>query len=149
MENGEEDKSKKETGCLFFNFEIKRNLIPLSTEITKRNKTIKKMCSDMSSVDEKFLFSTKEQYLKKNMKKYKFFWSQYMNNSNNSKKEKKENSKNNNHCLSSKIYFGPFFNQNCHFDGMDNVKKYDQIKKMITKSSNFSFLKDPKSINFC
>ena len=140
MDKEEEDKPKKEIGCLFYNFNIKKNPTPLSAEITKRNKKIKKMCHDMNADTENFM----DKYL--NLKYYKLYLKYYSPKLISLKKVTNRN--NNRRSLHSKIYFGNFFNQNSEFDGMNNMKKYEQIKKMISKSSNFAFIKDPKSFKF-
>ena len=139
MDIEEEYKPKKEIGCLFYNFNIKKNQTPLTTEISKRNKKIKKMCRDMNA-------DTENLFLKGNLKYYKLYMDYLSPNLNNLKKVTNKNNKRTS--LNSKIYFGTFFNQNSEFDDMSDVAKYEQIKKIISKSSNFSFVKDLKSIKF-
>ena len=140
MEKEEEEKPKKETGCLFYNFDIKKNQTPLLTEIKNRNSKIKQMCDDMNTDAEKYL----DIYLKKNWNYYKY-WMKYLSPKSDNPKNKINNNK---PSLNSKIYFGSFFNQNSQFDGMDDVKKYENLKNIITKSSNFTFIKNPKSIKY-
>ena len=91
MEKEEESIPKKEAGCLFYNFSTGNNLAPISTEINKRNKKIKNMCSEMNSEIEKY--NSKDKYMKNNIKFYNLFWSQFFfpkvnkQNKNNKKKE--------------------------------------------------------------
>ena len=76
MEKEEESTPKKETGCLFYNFITGNNSTPISTEINIRNKKIKNMCSEMNSEIEKS-YSSKDKYMKNNIKFYNLFWSKF------------------------------------------------------------------------
>ena len=144
MEKEEESIPKKETGCLFYNFSTGNNLAPISTEINRRNKKIKNMCSEMNSEIEKY--DSKDKYMKNNIKFYNLFWSQFFFPKVNKPPNKKTKITKKRNSLNSKIYFGSFFNQNSQFDGTENVMKYEKLKNIISKSCNFSFLKKPKSI---
>ena len=144
MEKEEESIPKKETGCLFYNFSTGNNLAPISTEINRRNKKIKNMCSEMNSEIEKY--NSKDKYMKNNIKFYNLFWSQFFFPKVNKPPNKKTKITKKRNSLNSKIYFGSFFNQNSQFDGTENVMKYEKLKNIISKSCNFSFLKKPKSI---
>lgn len=146
MEKEEEELPKKETACLFFNFNIKNNFIPLSKEIKLKRTKIKNMCDKMNTEYEKFYIGEHDNYMKNNLKFYKLFWAQYLSPKENKPIKKKKKIKKGQ--LNTKIYFGTFFNQNSQFDGWENVRKYDRIKKLISKSNNFSFVKDPKTIKF-
>ena len=145
MEKEEESTPKKETGCLFYNFITGNNSTPISTEINIRNKKIKNMCSEMNSEVEKS-YSSKDKYMKNNIKFYNLFWSKFYFPKVNKPSNKKTKIAKKRNSLNSKIYFGSFFNQNSEFDGTENVMKYEKLKKIISKSGNFSFLKKPKSI---
>ena len=50
--------------------------------------------------------------------------------------------------LDSKIYFGSFLDQNYYYDKAEISNKYDNMKKIISKSKNFSFIKNLKTANF-
>ena len=39
-------------------------------------------------------------------------------------------------------------NENYYYDNSERSTKYDNIKKIISKSKNFSFIKNPKTVNF-
>lgn len=146
MEKEEENQPKKETACLFYNFIVNNNVTPLSNEIKARKSKLKNMCDKMNSEAEKFYLSQQDHYMKSNLKYYKLFWSKYMSPTLNKPIKKKRNIKKSQ--LNEKIYFGTFFNQNCQFDGLENVRKYDRIKKLLSKSPYFSFVKDPNTIKF-
>ena len=146
MEKEEENQPKKETACLFYNFMLNNNATPLSKEIKLRKTKIKNMCDNMNSEAEKFYLSQQDNHMKNNLKYYKLFWSRYMQPGLRKPIKEKRNKKKSQ--LNEKIYFGTFFNQNCQFDGSENVRKYDRIKKLISKSPYFSFVKDPKTIKF-
>ena len=146
MEKEEEDEPKKETACLFYNFNINNSQAQISTEIKVKNNEINNMCSEMKSEIDDFFLSTQDKNIINNLKYFKLYWSQFV--ANKIIKPQKLKKKVKNNPFNSKIYFGSFFNHNSRFDGMENVKKYEKIKKIISKSSNYSFLKDPKLIKF-
>lgn len=145
MESDDENAAKKETGFLFYNLNIKKNQIGISSEIKIRNNKIKNMREEMNSEIEKS-YSSQDKYMKSNLKYFKMYWSQFLFPKTDNKPKKPKKKKIN--LLSSKIYFGSFFNQNSQFDITENDRKYDKIKKVLSRSSNFSFIKDPKTIKF-
>ena len=146
MEKEEESEPKKETACLFYNFNTHDNQPQISAQIKLRNKKIKDICNELNAKIEQFYSSSNDKYMKNNFKYYKLFWDKYLSHKNIKPQNVVKKIKKNH--LGSKIYFGSFFNQNSRFDGTEGVKKYESMKKIISKSSNFSFIKDPKSIKF-
>lgn len=143
MEKEKDNLPNKETACLFYNVNIERNQVPLSSEITIRTDEIKKIKSEISNEIEQFFLSSND--MKKNVKYYKLFWNKYLSPKVNKTKKKPKKIKSSS--LNSKIYFGTFFNQSSYFDEIKDIK-YDKIKKTLSRSSNFWFTKDPKSVKF-
>ena len=141
MDNDDEYLPKKESGCLFHNFRLKKNPTPISTEIKARNQEMRNMYDKMDSELERFY--TQDKDVKTNIKYYKFLWSRYLLPHLYQKPKNKIPKKK--YSLNNKIYFGTFFS---YYDGYNDVRKYDKIKKIISSSSNFSFVKDPKSLTF-
>ena len=143
MENDDENLPKKESGCLFYNFNLKKNPTPISTEINVRNQEMRDMHDKIDSELEQF-YGSQDKDIISSKKYYKYLWSHnllphlY-------KPKKKVLKKNIQYSLNNKIYFGTFFS---YYDGYEDVRKYDKIKKIISRSSNFSFVKDPKSLTF-
>ena len=132
---------KKETGCLFHNFEENKKEVPFLTHIKLKNKEMNNIYSNIKKYYKKISLTEEDQselfkqILSKNMDK----------NKKTSIKIKKK--KNNNSQLNSKIYFGSFIN-NPRSEKIDIVHKYENLKEKIFKSSNFSLIKDPNKIRF-
>ena len=145
MEKEDQFQLKKETGALFYNFKIKNNNIPITTEIKSRDKKIKDMFIDINTEIDNFYLSTNNNLNEKNIEFYRN-WMKYLtpllNKPNKIKLKKKKNVS-----LYSKIYFGSFLDENYYYDNAERSTKYDNIKKIISKSKNFSFVKNPKTIN--
>ena len=146
MEKEDQFQLKKETGALFYKLKIKNNNTPIITEIKSRNKKIKDLYIDTNTEIDNFYLSAKNSITEKNIKFYRN-WMKYLtpflNKPNKIKlKTKKKLS------LNSKIYFGSFLNENYYYDNSERSTKYDNIKKIISKSKNFSFIKNPKTVNF-
>ena len=146
MEKEGEFQLKKETGALFYNFKIKNNNKPITTEIKSRDKKIKDMYIDINTEIDNFYLSANSNLTEKNIKFYRY-WMKYLtpflNKPNKIKLKKKKKVS-----LNSKIYFGSFLNENYYYDNAERSTKYDNIKKIISKSKNFSFIKNPKTVNF-
>ena len=47
-----------------------------------------------------------------------------------------------------KFHFGSFINSGLYLEGYENINKFDHIKSKISKSKNFSFIKDPKTMRY-
>ena len=135
---------KKETAALFYNFNIKNSRTPITTDIKLRNNEIKELCSNMRTEIDKFYASGNDN--NKNLNFFKYYWTQYSSPNESSKKLIKMKKKKIN--LNSKIYFGTFLNPNIYYDIIENTKKYEKIKNKISKSPNFSFIKNPKTFKY-
>ena len=146
MKEEDKKKYKKETAALFYNLNIKNNTKPIKAEIKLRNNKIKNMYNHMNTEIENFYISSSDTFIKNNIKFYRLYRTQYL--SNGEKQQTKIRKKKKKIGLNSKIYFGEFINQNTQFDEMEDIKKYEKIKKLLSKSKNFSFVKNPKTIKF-
>lgn len=146
MEKEKEIFPNKETACIFYNVEIEKVHAPLSKEITRRTNEIKKIKSEFNTEIDQMFLSFEDNFMKKSVKYYKLFLNKYL--SPQVSKPKKKKKKITSSSLNSKIYFGTFYNQSSSY--YDEIKdlKYDKIKKILSKSSNFWFIKDPKSIKY-
>ena len=103
------------------------------------------MFIDINTEIDNFYLSTNNNLNEKNIEFYRN-WMKYLtpllNKPNKIKLKKKKNVS-----LYSKIYFGSFLDENYYYDNAERSTKYDNIKKIISKSKNFSFVKNPKTIN--
>ena len=147
MENEKTEGIKKETTCLFYNLEIKEDKTPLSRKITDKKRKIAEINIKIDS------------YLKNNLTEnnllerdsygyYKHILSKYMTSHINNRKNKTNGKKINNSKLNTKIYFGSFLNGSYEFDGYENIRKFDNFKATLSKSKNFSFMKNPKNTKY-
>ena len=146
MEKEGQFQLKKGTCAPFYNFKIKNKDKPITTEIKSKNKKIKDMYIDINTEIDNFYLSAKNSITEKNIKFYRN-WMKYLTSLLNKPKKIKSKKKNKVN-LNSKIYFGSFLNENYYYDNSERSTKYDNIKKIISKSKNFSFIKNPKTVNF-
>ena len=146
MEKEDQFQLKKGTCAPFYNFKIKNKDKPITTEIKSKNKKIKDMYIDINTEIDNFYLSAKNNFTEKNIKFYRN-WMKYLTSLLNKPKKIKSKKKNKVN-LNSKIYFGSFLNENYYSDNSERSTKYDNIKKIISKSKNFSFIKNPKTVNF-
>jgi len=146
MEKENQFDMKKETAALFYNFKIKNYITPITTEIRSRNKKIKDMFFDINTEIDNFYLSANNNFTQNQINFYRY-WIKYLapllNKPNKIKLKKKKKVS-----LNSKIYFGSFLNENYYYDKAESSNKYDNIKKLISKSKNFSFIKNPKTLNY-
>ena len=146
MEKEDQFQLKKEDGALFYNFKIKNNNKPITTEIKSRDKKIKDMYIDINTEIDNFYLSANNNLTEKNIQFYRY-WIKYLTPFLNKPKKIKLKKKKN-FSLNSKIYFGSFLDENYYYGNAETSNKYDKIKKIISKSKNFSFIKNPKTVNF-
>ena len=77
MEKEDQFQLKKETGALFYNFKIKNNNTPITTEIKSRDKKIKDMYININTEIDNFYLSTNHNLTEKNIKFYRY-WMKYL-----------------------------------------------------------------------
>ena len=153
MEEEEKNKEfKKETGCLFYNFGTKKKVQPILTNIDLKKKKIRDIYSNIENyygnnnlTDNENANTQRDSY-----GYYRHIFTKYFHTQMN-KPVKNKNSKNKPKKLFniySKIHFGTFLNSASNFEGYKKIHKYEMIRTQLSKSKNFSFIKDPNMIKY-
>ena len=137
MDEDNKKEYKKETAALFYNFKIKNNIKPITTEIKLRNNKISNMCTHMSSEIENFYISSSDTFIKNNIKFYRLYWTQYL--SNGKKQQSKIRKKKKKINLNSKIYFGDFINQNTQFNEIEDIRRENTANKITLNKTSIYF----------
>ena len=151
MKEKNDEDFKKETACLFYHFKQNKKETPIMAQIKLQKKEMKDYINNIDAYyikrtlteDEKVEKTYKNTYdsyrhflikdMNSNIKKHKI-------NENMHKNQKKKFQ------LYSKINFGSFINNNSYPEEIR--KKYEKLNEKISKSNNFSFVKDPKTISY-
>ena len=150
MEEEKNKKYKKETACLFYNIEVSKKEIPISTLIDVRKNKMDSIVGDINNYSEKVSLTEKNQQRKDSYSYYRNIFNKYFSSQlNNQNKKEKQKIKPKQHFLTnSKIHFGNFINTHSYIEGYKKLAQYDFIKSKISKSKNFSFVKDPKTMRY-
>ena len=150
MKEEKNKKYKKETACLFYNIEVSKKEIPISTLIDVRKNKMDSIVGDINNYSEKVSLTEKNQQRKYSYSYYRNIFNKYFSSQlNNQNKKAKQKIKPKQHFLTnSKIHFGNFINTHSYIEGYKKLAQYDFIKSKISKSKNFSFVKDPKTMRY-
>ena len=154
MNGDKNNKLKKETACLFYNFKLNNKISPILTCIANKKKKISDIFSNIENYYGKNNNLTENEEFSRDSYGYyrhifsKFFSSKLnkVSNKNNNKKPKKKSKTFSQ--LTSKIHFGSFLNISANLDGYKNIHKLDDVKNQLSKSKNFSFIKDPNKMKY-
>ena len=155
MEEEKNNKYKKETSCLFYNFKINKKATPILTNIDDKKKKISDIYSNIDNYYGKKILTENDDFSKDSYGYYRHIFSKFLvsklnkvvKNETNKNKNQKNKSKTFFH-LSDKIHFGTFLNTSVNLEGNKSIHKIDFIKSQLSKSKNFSFYKDPKNMKF-
>ena len=151
MEEEEKNKEfKQETGCLFYNFGKNKKAEPIITNIDIKKRIIGDIYSNIENYYGNNNLTENENTQRDSYGYYRHIFTKYFHSQLN-KPVKNKNSKNKPKKLFqiySKIHFGSFLNSASNFEGYKKIHKYEMIKKQLSKSKNFSFVKDPNTIKY-
>ena len=150
MEEEKNKELKKETACLFYNFKFNNKEKPISTHIKDKKGKINDFYNNINKYYEKIALTEINSPQRDSYGYYRHFFTKYLEEQLKKKQNKKTPRKKLKHFfqLNSKIHFGSFINSGLYLEGYENINKFDHIKSKISKSKNFSFIKDPKTMKY-
>ena len=150
MEEEKNKEFKKETACLFYNFKFNNKEKPISTHIKDKKGKINDFYNNINKYYEKIALTEINSPQRDSYGYYRHFFTKYLEEQLKKKQNKKTPRKKLKHFfqLNSKIHFGSFINSGLYLEGYENINKFDHIKSKISKSKNFSFIKDPKTMKY-
>ena len=150
MEEEKNNEFKKETGCLFYNFETSNKTEPILANIDFKKKKIRDIYSNIDNYYVDNNLTENGNTPKDSYGYYRHIFTKYLNSQLN-KPTKNINTKNKPKKffqIFSKIPFGSFLNSTTNLEGYKNIHKYDMIKSQLSKSKNFSFIKVPNMVKY-
>ena len=149
MEEEKNKEFKKETACLFHNFDVKKNNIQIPTYINGKKEEIGDIYQDIINNFRKVSLTENEPSQRESYGYIRHILSKFMISGMNKPKFKNKKIKPKNIIqLNSKIRFGSFLNISSCIEGYKNIGKYEKLRTEISKSKNFSFIKDPKTVRY-
>ena len=150
MEEEKNNEFKKETACLFYNFKFNNKEKPISTHISIKKGKINDFYNNINNYIEKIALTESNSFQRDSYGYYRHCFTKFLEEKLKKKTIKQMPKKKLKHFfqLHSKIHFGSFINSGLYLEGYENINKYDNIKSKISKSKNFSFIKDPKTIRY-
>ena len=156
MKEDTNDKYKKETGCLFYNVQLNKKIVPILIHIDHKKKKIRDIYSNIDNYYSNKNLTENEESSKDSYGYYRHIFSKYFSSQinkaiqhDNYKKKKPKKMPKSAYQLNRKIHFGSFLNTSAiSLEGYKNKHKLEHAQNQLLKSNNFSFIKDPNTIRY-